>query len=47
MKTNDLEIKGEAIESFERVEEIKEIIVLGAKGGVRRIIIKEENEGNE
>jgi len=40
MKTKDIELKGDAIESFERVEKIKEIILLGIKGGVRRIIIK-------
>ena len=40
MKTNDLELKGEPIKSFERVEEISEIILLGVNGGIRRIIIK-------
>jgi hypothetical protein len=40
MKTKDIELKGDAIESFERVEKIKEIILLGIKGGVRRIIIR-------
>lgn len=39
MKTEDIEMKGEAIESFERVEEIEEIILLGKNGGVRRIQI--------
>lgn len=40
MRTNDLELKGEVIESFERVERIVEIILLGENGGVRRIILK-------
>jgi len=40
MKTEDIEINGDIIESFERVEKIKEIILLGEDGGVRRIIIK-------
>jgi len=38
MKT-EKEIK-ERIESFERVEKIKEIILLGDKGGIRRIILE-------
>lgn len=41
MKTEDIELKGDAIESFERVEKIKEIILLGEKGGIRRIILNE------
>ena len=40
MKTDNLELKGDAIESFERVETIKEIILLGKKGGIRRIMIE-------
>jgi len=56
MKTKDIELKGDAIESlrtdvlnsfktkgfedFEKVEKIEEIILLGIKGGVRRIIIR-------
>jgi hypothetical protein len=40
MKTEDLEIKGEAIESFERVEKIKNIILLGENGGIRNIEVK-------
>ena len=40
MKTQDIEIKGDVIESFERVEKIEEIILLGEKGGIRRIIIQ-------
>lgn len=40
MKTKELQITGDAFESFERVEKIKEIILLGKKGGVRRIILK-------
>jgi hypothetical protein len=35
MKTDDIEL----IESFERVENIEEIILLGEKGGIRRIQI--------
>lgn len=44
MKTDDLELKGEAVESFERVERITDIILLGEKGGIRRITF--ENEDN-
>jgi len=44
MKTEEIELKGEAIESFERVEEIKEIILLGDKGGIRRIILENETK---
>lgn len=41
MKTKDkIELRGDAIESFERLEKIKEIILLGNKGGIRRIIIQ-------
>ena len=40
MKTEDIELTGEPIESFERVEEIIEIILLGRYGGIRRIKIK-------
>lgn len=43
METNDLIIKGEIIESFERVEEITEMILLGKKGGIRRIILEHDN----
>ena len=39
METEDIDLKGEAIDSFERVEEIEEVILLGKKGGVRRIQI--------
>ena len=39
MKTEDIEIRGEIIESFERVEKIIEVILLGEKGGIRRIIL--------
>lgn len=41
METEDIIMKGDAIESFERVEPIREIILLGDKGGVRRILINE------
>jgi hypothetical protein len=37
-------MEGEAIESFERVERITEVILIGENGGVRRIIFEEENE---
>ena len=40
METTEIELKGEAIESFERVEKIVEVILLGKDGGIRRIIIK-------
>ena len=39
METKELKLKGEAIESFERVEKIITIILLGDKGGIRRIDI--------
>ncbi len=42
MKTNDIEFKGDAIESFERVEKIETIILLGKDGGIRRIDIEDE-----
>lgn len=35
-----IELKGEPIESFERVSKIKEIILLGEDGEIRRIIIR-------
>lgn len=41
MKLDDLEIKGDAIESFERVSKITEIILLGKDGEIRRIILDE------
>jgi len=40
MKTDDLELKGEVIESFERVEKIVSIILLGENGGIRKIDIE-------
>ena len=40
METQEITIKGEMIESFERVEQISEIIILGKNGGIRRIILK-------
>lgn len=44
MKTDDIELKGEAIESFERVEKITDIILIGKNGGIRRIeLIDEEH----
>ena len=39
MKTQDIELKGEVIESFERVEKIISIILLGEDGGIRKIDI--------
>ena len=39
-KKEQIELDGEIFESFERVEGIKEIVLLGKKGGVRRIIIE-------
>jgi hypothetical protein len=35
-----IELKGEPIESFERVSKIKEIILLGEDDNIRRIILK-------
>ena len=40
METSVIELKGEPIESFERVSKIKEIILLGEDGEIRRIILK-------
>jgi len=42
METKELKLKGEAIESFERVEDITTIILLGNKGGIRRIDLEEK-----
>ena len=39
MKYEDIELKGDIIESFERVSNIKEIILLGSNGEIRRIIL--------
>ncbi len=39
-KDEIIELKGEVFDLFERVEEIREIIILGVKGGVRRILIE-------
>lgn len=36
-----IELKGDSIESFERIEGIKEIVLIGKKNGVRRIILEE------
>ena len=46
MKTEDIRIDGEAIESFERVSKIKEIILLGEDGNIRRIIVTEHKGNN-
>ena len=35
-----IELKGEPIESFDRVSKIIEVILLGEDGNIRRIIIK-------
>jgi len=40
MKTSELELSGEAVDTFERVEKIAEVILLGEDGGIRRIILK-------
>ncbi len=34
-----IELKGEPIESFERVSKIKEVILLGEDGEIRRIVL--------
>lgn len=39
METEDFIMYGDAVDSFDRVENIKEVILLGDKGGVRRIQI--------
>jgi len=39
METEDITLSGAGIDSFERVERIKEVILLGENGGIRRIII--------
>jgi len=43
-KLNEIIIKGDVIESFERVENITNIILLGDKGGIRNIEVKESKE---
>jgi hypothetical protein len=40
METDDIILKGDVIDSFEKVEHITEIILIGEKGGIRRIILK-------
>lgn len=40
----EIELKGEFIEGFERVEGITEIILLGKEGGVRRIVLEDETK---
>jgi len=44
METKDIILKGEAIESFERVEKISTIILLGENGGIRRIDLQEQGK---
>lgn len=43
MITNKIETLDEVMESFERVEEISDVILLGVDGGIRRIILKEKS----
>jgi len=40
MKADNIELSGELIESFERVEKIVSIILLGENGGIRKIDIE-------
>ena len=40
METEYITLKGAGIDSFERVEKITDVILLGEKGGIRRIIIR-------
>lgn len=41
IKTDEIiEIKGDVIETFERVEGLREVILIGDKGGIRRIILE-------
>jgi len=40
-KKNSLIISGKDIESFERIDKISEVILLGKKGNIRRLIINE------
>ena len=47
MENEQLEFTGKAIESFERVEEIVEIILLGRDGGIRRIILDRRTNDKE
>lgn len=42
MKTDDIELNGEFIDSFERIDRISDVILLGEKGSIRRIIIKKD-----
>lgn len=39
---DEIELKGDCIESFARVEELEEIILLGKSGNIRRIILEDE-----
>lgn len=39
-KKEYIQLGGEPFESFERVEHITEIIILGENGGVRRLVLK-------
>ena len=39
-KKEMIELEGKAIEDFEIAEGIKEIVLLGKKGGIKRIIIE-------
>lgn len=40
METEDIILTGRGVDSFERVERIKEVILLGENGGIRRILIE-------
>ena len=40
METDIITLKGSAVDSFERVEKIKTILLLGEDGGDRRIEIE-------
>jgi len=40
METENIILKGKGVDSFERIERIKEVILLGENGGIRRIIIE-------
>lgn len=47
MRTEDIELKGEAIEGFERVEKIEDIILLGEDGGVRKITLHTDDSNEK
>lgn len=45
MYKDEIVLKGDAIDSFERVELITEVILIGKYGGIRRILLTDENNG--